>query len=71
MRHRVYKFRVFRFGRFVQAITGTESGLLKWIRDNVPAQTKSGYRSGSVMANREHLYEDARALNYTINQTVV
>lgn len=60
-------YRIYRYGRLVREINGTEADLLKWIQENVPAQNKASYRTGDPTFNKPLLYEDARAAGITIN----
>ena len=41
-------YEIYRYGRWMREIKGEEADLLQWVHDNVPANSETGIREGSL-----------------------
>lgn len=61
-------YEIYRYGRWMREIRGEESDLLQWVRDNVPANSETGIREGSLDSpqTKKILYNDLKVHNYEV-----
>lgn len=61
-------YEIYRYGRWVREINGSEIDLLRWVRDNVPANCELGIRAGELTSiqTKAMLYNDLKVHNYEV-----